>query len=263
MVVIKRFNSTVSKLPTISSTLILSRNPIITRELPAFEQQYYNYQNELWKRLMWTFPKWYYYRDGTLGDQRFKELNKPPVFNNPKLEYTEGRPDIKQLRDRRFKQVINLPKSYKQAEDGSEIVDEEIQDNLSRKINPNSRITKADESKDLSSLERQLSKTLYLIINENGWKLPTFKSDTQTPLHKVAEEGLFNIGGEEINYFNVSSKPCHHIKGSDQIEFFIKSHILSGSFKPKNLKFLWVTKDELSEYLNEDYYKQIKHLLNE
>lgn len=85
MVVIKRFNSTVSKLPTISSTLILSRNPIITRELPAFEQQYYNYQNELWKRLMWTFPKWYYYRDGTLGDQRFKELNKPPVFNNPKL----------------------------------------------------------------------------------------------------------------------------------------------------------------------------------
>lgn len=248
----------------ISSTVLLVRNPVITRDLPAFEDQYYKYQNELWKRLMWTFPRWFYYRPGTLGDQRFKELNKRPVYNNPNLEFTDGRPDLKHQRDRRFKQEIKLPKTYKQAEDGSEIVDEDTVDAMSRKIIPNSRITKADESKDLTSLERKLSRSLYLVISKDGkkWELPNFSlTEDLIPLHKVAEDGIFNLGGEELNYYNVSSKPCHVITKGNENNFFIKSHIVSGQFKSSDVKFMWLAKEELSEYL--DQFNEIQHLLND
>lgn len=261
--------------PIISATLLLSRNPIITADLPSFENKYYKYQNELWKRLMWTFPKWYYYRPGTISEQRYRELNKAPVFNNPNLEYPNGRPEIRHQRDRRFKQEIILPKTYKEAvEGGKEDIEVEATDNLSRKIIPNSRTTKADESGDLSSLERKLSRTLYLIINKSNeskaeWILPNFSetsSETLKPLHQLAEEGLYKIGGESINYFNVSKTPCHlYDKSEKSKEFIIKSHILSGDFKSQDslLKHLWLTKDELKDYLNKEYYEDIKHLLSD
>lgn len=263
-----RNQSNVASLPKISATLILSRNPVITRDLPAFERQYYLYKNELWKRLMWTFPRWFYFKEGTLSDQRYKELNKPPVFNNPNIEFPSGRPDIKQQRDRRFKQEIKLPKTYKTDENGNEIVDIDSIDNLSRKIIPNSRTTDADTSNNLASLERKLSRTLYLIVKQGTtWKLPSFEVDQTNeliPLHEIAKNGLHRIGGEEINYFNVSSTPCHHLENNSNHEFFIKSHILSGRFEPQNgIEEMWLTKDEMADFLDKRYYVQIKHLLND
>lgn len=267
--------------PAITSTLLLSRNPVITAEVPKFEAQYYKYQNELWKRLMWTFPSWFYYRKGTISEQAYRELNPGPVFNNPNIEFPRGRPEIVHQRDRRFKQVLRLPKTYKEVEANSsaEAADADAdaaavakEDNMSRKIVPNSRITKADETKDLTSLERNLSRTLYLVIHSpstNAWAMPNFQEESGEsvqPLHKLAEEGLYKIGGEQINYFNVSNTPCHVYKHQDgKREYFIKSHIISGKFEPQteNLKFLWLAKEELKSHLNEDYYNSIEHLLSD
>jgi large subunit ribosomal protein L46 len=258
----------------VSSTLLLSRNPVITADLPKFESQYYKYQNELWKRLMWTFPKWFYFRDGTLSEQRFRQLNRDPVANNPDIEYPRGRPEIRLQRDRRFKQEVKLPKTYKEGaeleNDAEQAKAEASQDNLARKIIPNSRTTKADESNDLTSLERSLSRTLYLVISKGeSWILPNFAEEGETlkPLHTLAEEGLYKIGGEGINYFNVSNTPCHLFKNSSENkkEYFIKSHILSGEFKPQDssMKFLWLSKQELKEHLDKTYYQDIEHLLSD
>lgn len=255
-------------LSSISSTLLLSRNPLITADLPRFESQYYKYQNELWKRLMWTFPKWFYYREGTLSEQTYRELNKNPVYNNPNIEFPRGRPEIRQQRDRRFKQEISLPKTYKEGKDVEED-DGQSKNDLSRKIVPNSRTTKADMENDLTSLERKLSRTLYLVINEGSeWKLPNFSfadPENLMPLHKLAEEGLYKIGGEKINYFNVSNTPCHLHNATDKKEYFIKSHILSGHFDPQDskLKFMWLAKEELSKYLPKEYFQEIEHLFSD
>lgn len=219
---------------------------------------------------MWTFPKWYYYRPGTLSEQRYRELNKPPVFNNPNLEFPNGRPEIRHQRDRRFKQEIRLPKTYKEGGEAGEETETNSTDDLSRKIVPNSRTTEADNVNDLASLERKLSRTLYLIIKENdSWILPNFGENTEklTPLHELAEQGLYKLGGEQINYFNVSNTPCHFFnnEASNKKEFFIKSHILSGDFKPQDSKVqhMWLTKEELGEYLDKNYYQDIQHLLND
>ncbi|KAI5967940.1 hypothetical protein CANMA_002708 [Candida margitis] len=257
---------------SISSTLILSRLPIITQDLTSFESQFYKYQSELWRRLMWTFPKWFYFKQGTMAELRYRQINKNPVSYNPKMSYPRGKPDLKHLRDRRFRQYIRAPKTYKEedeiamGQDQSEFKENEI----SRKIVPPSRITEADENNDTTSLERKLSRTLYLVIKETNagnnatWKLPNFKESNENlqPLHVLAEEGLYQLGGKKINYFNVSKVPCHHNANK---EYFIKSHILSGSFEAQSdsVQHQWATKEELKELLPKEYYSDISHLLSE
>lgn len=206
---------------------------------------------------MWTFPKWFWFKPGTVSEQKFRELNRRPLYDNPNLEFVGGRPDVRNDRDRRFKQEIRLPQTY---DDPSAEVDE-----LTKKIVPNSRTTKADESNDLSSLERKLSRSLYLVVSEDGkqWNFPSFPVSEQ-PLHQTAEKGLYELGGPRINYFNVSPTPCHVHKDGDARLFFIKLHILSGVFaaqKPST-KFMWLTREEAADYLEKPYFAEVEHLMN-
>lgn len=252
----KRWNLTAARL---HSTVLLLRTPVITADLPPFQQQYYKYQRELWKRLMWTFPKWYYIRDGTLLDQKYRELNKNPIPNNPALEYVGGRPEIKHQRDRRFKQEILVPKTYDESDEAA------TKDTLARKIVPNSRTTEADRTGDKTSLERSLARTLHLIVSrDNGksWTFPSFEVSDQ-PLHHTAEEGIYSVGGRGLNYHTISPKPCHVVNSGENKHFFIKLHILSGTFEPNGISHLWLTKDELAEHLDKAYFDEIAHLISD
>lgn len=244
--------------PAIRSTLLLQRKPIITADQPAFQKLFYRYQKELWKRLMWTFPKWFWFRPGTVSELRFRELNKRPFYNNPNVEFVGGRPDVQHNRDRRHKQVVKLPQTY---DDKLKEVDE-----LSRRIVPNSRTTQADKNNDLMSLERKLARTLYLLVSQDGkkWNFPSFAING-LPLHQAAEEGLYLIAGKQLNYFNVSKKPCHVHNSPNEKLFFIKLYLLLGQFdvKDSGLKHLWLTKEEVGQHLDKDYYQEVEHLLNE
>mgnify|MGYP004715346595 FL=1 len=229
---------------------------------------------------MWTFPSWYWFKKGTILETGFRELNKAPVYDNPNVEFPRGRPVVMHNRDRRFKQELKLPKSYAEEDvseggESSGASEASKLDNMSRKIVPNPRNTEADKQGDLSSLERKLARTLYLIVSLDGkkWEFPTFEvasegseaSEGAKPLHILAEEGLYQLGGENINYFNVSNTPCHVETGTDGNKaFLIKLHILGGSFVPQNgEKFLWLSKEELGEHLNKEYYENVKHLLSD
>lgn len=242
---------------TLLSTVLLLRTPLVTADLPAFQKLYYAYQKELWRRLMWTFPKWFYYRAGTLTEQRFRELNANPTYNNPQLQYADGRPDVRHQRDRRFKQVVKLPKAYDA--EGDDKVDAAL-----RKVVPNPRTTKADETNDLASLERKLARTLYLVISEdNGalWKFPTFPSHDK-PLHLSAKEGIELLAGTSFHYFGVSNTPCHVRVSGDSRAFFMKLHILCGDFRMRaGVKHMWLAREEVGEYVG--YYDEIEHLMSE
>lgn len=271
----KRFLS--SKL---NASLLLSRTPIVTPEIPAFEAAFYEYQEELERRLMWTFPKWYYFKKGTVAEREFTQAQTYPIPNNPSVWFPEGRPDLMHGRDRRFKEDVKLPKKHIEN-------DEEIDlEDISRPIKPHSRITKADETNDQTSLERKLSNTLYLIVSSNGgqqWKLPTFEVDETNKgkgLHLIAEDGLRQLGGERINTWSVSNTPASVLKynidgklnntvgeaDADTTtvarEYILKSHIIAGKFEPKDsATFKWLTKDELKTQLDAEYFSEIEPLL--
>jgi large subunit ribosomal protein L46 len=275
----------------IRSSLVLSRIPIVTKDVPEFEKLFYNYQEQLERRLMWTFPKWYYFKKGTVAEREFREAQINPIPYYKGVWYPNGQPDLKHSRDRRFKQDVILPKKHREHEEGAALGEDGLPlpdlDDVGRPIKPNSRITKADETNDQSSLERKLPRTLYLLIQDKKgeWKFPTFEvseQDHSKGLHQVAEDGLRTLGGDKINTWSVSNTPAALIKYdtkgkiiSDESapvnEFLVKSHIVAGKFDldaasstDADVKaFKWLAKEELAELLNKEYYAKISHILSQ
>ncbi|KAG0682765.1 54S ribosomal protein L17 mitochondrial [Pichia californica] len=279
--------TTTSNIP-IKSSLILSRTPIVTQDISEFEKLFYNYQEELERRLMWTFPKWFYFKKGTVAEREFSEAQNYPIPNARGVWFPQGNPDLKHGRDRRFKQEVILPKKHIESDNNNKEEDSDNDfDNVGRPIRANSRITKFDKENDQTSLERKLPRTLYLLVNQNGnWKFPSFNvlsENENSGLHKIAEDGLRIIGGDKINTWSVSNSPAavikydsnnkiiHNTDNNDQLitrEFLIKSHIIAGKFdlqKSNNSvsDFKWLVKEEIKDLVDISYYSKIDHLLSD
>lgn len=261
------------------TSLILSRIPIVTPELSEFEKAYYHYQDELERRLMWTFPQYYYFKKGSLSERKFVAAQRGPVVKQPGVFYPRGEPDVKFNRERRFKQEVVVPRDAEGSGDGKD-------ESFTRPIEPNSRKTKADETNDIKSLIRRLDRTLYLVVKDGSgkWKFPTGVLSGPEHLHIGAERIVREIGGPDMNTWTVSNTPCAVVNytksgsiggdvssitsstdASNIKEFFIKSHILDGQFIPqsKGLDFAWLTKEELGDHVDQAYYQSIKPVLSD
>ena len=277
----------------IKASLVLSRAPIVTPDVPEFEKLFYNYQEELERRLMWTFPKWFYFKKGTVAEREFTEAQKYPVPAQRGVWFPQGVPDLKHGRDRRFKQEVILPKKHAEVEapeEGSTDTAAALADldDIGRAIKANSRVTQFDKANEQTSLERKLPRTLYLVVKESGaWRFPSFevKPDASEPkgLHQIAEDGLRTLGGDKINTWSVSNSPAAvikydpkgqiaNVKASDAsaltTEFLMKSHIIAGKFDlqkaSKNVsEYKWLVKEEIQQVVDKTYFDQISHLLND
>ncbi|KAL3233890.1 Large ribosomal subunit protein mL46 [Nakaseomyces bracarensis] len=251
--------------PAIRVGMVLSRVPLVSPELTEMERKYYKYMSELERRLMWTFPAYFYFKKGTLSEHRFYAAQKGPISKQEGVWFPKGVPDIKHGRERSMKQNIVLPKNKSELQDGASEGDD-----ISRPIAPNSIITKADESGDVLSLERQLRRTLYLLVkdNEGSWRFPNFDLGEEKSLHTAAESGIREVGGENLNTWTVSRTPAAVLKKDENnLEFLIKSHILMGNFEIQNKKsisdYAWLTKDEIKEKVDKEYYKNTEFLLSD
>ncbi|SMN19745.1 similar to Saccharomyces cerevisiae YNL252C MRPL17 Mitochondrial ribosomal protein of the large subunit [Maudiozyma saulgeensis] len=248
-----------SKAVPIRANLILSRIPLVVPEQTKMEKQYHEYQNEIERRLMWTFPAYHYFKKGTLSEHKFLSVQKKPTIKNPDVWYPKGVPDIQHGRERSKAQEVILPQSEKG--EGT---------NITRPVEKNPIITAADEAGDISSLERRLRNTLYLLVKykKSGWDFPKFGVKDSSPLGVVAEDGLRMIGGDNISTWTVSQKPAAVIKSNDgSYDFFIKSHILAGKFditkdsKTDIAEYAWLTRKEIEEKLSKEYFQETQHLL--
>lgn len=251
--------------PAIRVGMVLSRVPIVSPELTEMEKKYYKYMSELERRLMWTFPAYFYFKKGTLSEHRFYAAQRGPISKQEGVWFPKGLPDIKHGRERSRKQEIVLPKTKSGQQEGANEGDD-----ISRPIAPNSIITEADKSGDISSLERQLRRTLYLLVKDKkgSWKFPNFELGEEKSLHDAAERGLREVGGDNINTWTVSRTPAAVLKnGEKDLEFLIKSHILMGQFEIKDKRsiseYAWLTKDEIKEKVDKDYYKNTGFLLSD
>lgn len=250
--------------PTIRVGMVLSRVPIVNPELTEMEKKYYKYMSELERRLMWTFPAYFYLKKGTLSEHRFYAAQRGPISKQEGVWFPKGVPDIKHGRERSRKQEIVIPKN-KSAQEGIN----ELED-ISRPIAPNNILTDADKSGNFNSLERQLRRTLYLLVKDNkgSWRFPNFELGEEKSLHDAAEKGLREVGGDNINTWTVSKTPATVLKnGEKNLEFLIKSHILMGQFeiRDKNSisEYAWLTKDEIKEKVDKEYYMKTGFLLSD
>jgi large subunit ribosomal protein L46 len=163
--------------------VLLSRPPLLTRELTPFEKSYYLYQRRLNERLALPFTRYFYYQKGTPGDvewkRKIKERRTPARDIGAYSAYgDEGWNDELLVGDRVSEPEEQTERLVKDAE--VEVIERDIQgegevvkkEEIER---PMPRITEDDKNGNLRSLTRRLERTLYLVVTRDNtlWEFPT------------------------------------------------------------------------------------------
>ncbi|KAK6994369.1 39S ribosomal protein L46 mitochondrial-like isoform X1 [Biomphalaria glabrata] len=133
---------------------------------------------------------------------------------------------------------------------------------------PASRETEADRKKDRQSLERQLDSCLYLVMKQNingkdHWILPQISWQEGENLRQTAERALASIGGN-IKATFLGNAPCGVAKFEPDKIFFFKAWYRDGQVilnKDFAKDYLWLTRNELSQYCFPTYSKNIKKFI--
>ncbi|XP_064607099.1 large ribosomal subunit protein mL46-like [Liolophura sinensis] len=159
---------------------------------------------------------------------------------------------------------------------------EDVWESEFQAFTPADRITDADRKNDMKSLRRKLDRKLFFIIKQKlgdttNWVLPQGYCAQGESLRQAAERVLQTQVGPVAKAIFMGNVPCGFYKykfpSALQTQtkslgvklFFFKAYWLNGEIqKGADVEdYLWLTKDELLQYLKSDYYKTIKDFIFE
>ena len=148
--------------------------------MPDFENAFYFYQRRLNDRLSLPFTRYFYYKDDTIAMEeskkrqaRIKDKYNPYGKDGWKDELTVG--------DYRWKQddfgYQRLMETTLSGDDSYDSLEGDVAGEVKRSMDrPMPRTTEADLKNDTKSLNRRLSRTLYLVVKKSRdqfpWKFP-------------------------------------------------------------------------------------------
>ncbi|KAL9016504.1 MAG: hypothetical protein Q9185_006162 [Variospora sp. 1 TL-2023] len=280
----------------VQASVLLSRPPLLTRDLTPFEKAYFLYQRRLNERLALPFSRYFYYQKGTPGDvdwkRKMKERQTPARdigrynaysreagWNDELLVGARESEPVEQVEALLKDAEVEVQKE--EGEEGSQVVKEAV-------AKPLPRVTEADRVGDRRSLDRLLQRTLYLVVRrrDGRWWFPSDGLVGKESLHTAAERILIQAGGLNMNTWIVGNIPLGHFvrnylkprvekdedTSPDQIRgtkyFFMKGRIMAGQANLKDNKkgltdFQWLAKDELQKILWPQDWSAVKNILAE
>ncbi|KAK6341264.1 54S ribosomal protein L17 mitochondrial [Orbilia brochopaga] len=272
----------------IAASIVVSRPPILTRDLTPFEKEFFFYQRRLDKRLVRPFVRNFYFKQGTLAYDEWRAKRKGMNVYNPydkqdgwadELRYGDKPGDDE---DMTYDDLVKFTVS------GEDISASDTEEEIAAKrtmTKPLPRETEADIAGDVRSLNRMLSRTLYLLVKrgdrqEDVWKFPQANIEGTQNLKQCAEGVLKKACGRDINYWMVGNVPIGHYsyafpEGSDRLKegqprgktvFFMKARVFAGrpqlaGNQVKLVDYQWLPKEEIETVVAKDYWKAIKHML--
>lgn len=193
---------------------VVSRPPILTRELTSFEKAFFLYQKRLNERLALPFTRYFYYKKDTPADTQWKRQAKARkgtasrdvgVYNaydeegwNDEVlvgsQLSEPSDVVEKLiRDAEGKDIVDA-EPQGDAEAGGEASGNPMAGEGTRKPvseitveRPQPRTTKDDAENNKQSLNRKLERTLYMVVkNKDGaWRFPQDRVLGRESLHQV------------------------------------------------------------------------------
>ncbi|MCJ1337420.1 54S ribosomal protein L17 mitochondrial [Bachmanniomyces sp. S44760] len=227
--------SSLSSTYAISASVILSRPPLLTRDLTPFEKAYYFYQRRLNERLALPFTRYFYYPKDTPEDLEWKAKIKERLTPARDIgRYSaygkEGWNDELLVGGRESEPEVQVEALIQDAmggntggkvgaTDGEGTPDGEggegdvvVLDRKKEVERPLSRVTEADRTGNQKSLDRMLARTLYLLFRgtEGKWMFPTSTLVPKESLHTAAERTLVQAGGINMNTWVVGNVPIGH-----------------------------------------------------
>jgi large subunit ribosomal protein L46 len=194
---------TASQIPeyTIKSGVLLSRPPLLTRGLTPFEKAFFFYQKRLNERLVIPFTRYFYFKKDTPADHDWK-LKAKDRNNVPAKELGGYNPygdlgwnDELLVGDKTSETTHLVESLLKDAEvravEGKDGATMEIAEGEESKVaveRPLDVVTEADKTGDMTRLDRNLRRTLYLLVKRKngGWGFPAAPLVRRENLHDVS-----------------------------------------------------------------------------
>lgn len=186
----------------LNCSIILSRPPVITRDLHPFESAYFLYQRRLNERTALPFTRYFYYKKGTPADIEWKRKQKEritPARDIGKYNaygkdgwHDELLVDAQESeRDHQMEMLLSDADTTVEDEEENSGRGKQVQKQLRKKNEierPSPRVTEADEQADLRNLNRLLKRCLYLVVQDKDgqWAFPTSRLDAREYLSKVS-----------------------------------------------------------------------------
>jgi large subunit ribosomal protein L46 len=180
---------------TIKAGILLSRPPVLTPDPHPFETAYYLYQRRLNERLVLPFTQYFYYKRDTPAFEQWRAARK--ARNNVAARdvggynaYSkEGWNDEVLMGDKTGEKETLVKQLIEEEGRGKDFTGEEGEVDMAGLR----RVTDADRKGDVRSLERALSRTLYLLVKRkrSGGKEGIFWSFPSGTLG--AKEGLKEV----------------------------------------------------------------------
>ncbi|KAH6664889.1 putative 54S ribosomal protein L17, mitochondrial [Halenospora varia] len=284
---------------TTKAGILLSRPPLLTRNLDPFEKAFFFYQKRLNERLAIPFTRYFYFKKDTPADAdwklKAKERNWAAArdLGGYQAYGKEGWNDEVLVGDRTAEPGFAIKKLIEdsmvravEGKDGQavEVKPGEVAEGQEEIIKPKERKTKSDKKNRREKLDRKLDRTLYLVVkrkgNGRGWELPCGELVGRENLHQAAERILVQSAGLNMNTWIVGHVPIgHHIQkphynpdssllrqGSKT--FFMKGRIMAGQADLTANQFgltdfNWLTREEIEEEFHPKLYKSVHNMLAE
>jgi large subunit ribosomal protein L46 len=184
----------------IKAGIILTRPPLLTRELTPFETSFFFYQKRLAARLTLPFQGKAWFKEGTPSQLDFAaKLRERKGYPSRELGEYNGRSACAWDDELLVGDTLSKPETLVEglledsvmmvSEDAEEIAEEE----RVPAEKPMPRRTAADEKNDTKALERWLDRTLYFVVKEKDgrWGFPSANVSTSEALHEVSFLFLF------------------------------------------------------------------------
>jgi len=241
----------------IVAAAIVERVPVVLPEIPEFEKEYLRFCEK---------------RDALMEVEQASAAQKR-VDEEMKLRAKKEKGSGK-------KKDAKSAEADKKKKDDKE---DENEEQKAKELLDYPRITDADKRNDRKSLYRALENRLYLIVKKkrdsNAWSFPQggYEKEDGDHLRTTAERELKEECGALMNTFFIGNAPlgCYQYpiprelqKNYGQAEktrvFFYKARYLRGPVRLNNAEVtdhLWVTKSELKDYLDPEYYTYMKEVL--
>lgn len=165
---------------------------MITRDISDFEASYYFYQRRLNDRLQLPFTRWFYFKKDSLADDEWKRKQAAAEKYNP--YGPRGWADELLVGDNRHKsedngyqylvdttvtgeeETLSIAAARVEAAKEAEAKGETVEHPTEIIAKPFPRVSKADLENDTRSLDRKMSRTLYLLVKkkdqEGSWRFP-------------------------------------------------------------------------------------------
>jgi large subunit ribosomal protein L46 len=199
----------------VNAGVVLSRPPLLTRDLHPFESAFFLYQRRLNERTALPFTRYFYIKKNTPADLEWKRKLRQRLTPARDIGRYKGYGDeawndevLIGAREREVEwQVERLLEDAEQtgkegATEGSSVEEKKEGEKEGKSVvkldpgkkviehetfeRPMPRITEADEKGDVQSLNRQLQRTLYLVVRdkEGRWMFPQDRMAKES-LHTV------------------------------------------------------------------------------